>query len=209
MEVTAQALPGDPGQVTTTITSDLAGSAAGLGAILPQPAIPESLYGHAVAQAMQQGVTAVGAGEGTGEDTGQSSQPTSVAVPTAVAASAQRKRRAAKSKPASHATASSADSTASSPAAAAADRSVNIILPAATYDWFEKQAAAADYEPSLAKYLQWQLRKLEKDQRVAAMPVRVPLTPLVSVDLNGNIQYVGQTAAAPGYTVTNTKGIDE
>lgn len=46
--------------------------------------------------------------------------------------------------------------------------SITILLPKPDYDWFSQQAREAEYEPSLAKYLQWQLRRLAKEQRTEA-----------------------------------------
>lgn len=54
---------------------------------------------------------------------------------------------------------------AESPHVALDQRTVSITLPLETYNWFEERAAKAPYEPSLAKYLQWELRDLEKAQR--------------------------------------------
>ncbi len=53
-------------------------------------------------------------------------------------------------------------------------KQVNLTLPTTTYEWFEKQAAAAPYEPTLASYLVWQLRELEKQQRAAAAEAKQP-----------------------------------
>lgn len=46
-------------------------------------------------------------------------------------------------------------------------RVVSITLPVETYNWLEDRARQAPYEPTLAKYLQWELRELEKRQRAA------------------------------------------
>ena len=56
-------------------------------------------------------------------------------------------------------------------------RTINLTLPTVTYEWFEQQAAAAPFEPTLAKYLAWQLRELEKERRgVKTASVPQPLT---------------------------------
>ena len=46
-------------------------------------------------------------------------------------------------------------------------RTVSVSLPLETYNWFEERATKAPYEPTLAKYLQWELRELEKTRRAA------------------------------------------
>jgi len=60
-----------------------------------------------------------------------------------------------------------ATSTSATSAAVAADQwpSITLTIPRADYDWFQQQAKEAEYEPTLAKYLQWQLRRLAKEQR--------------------------------------------
>lgn len=66
------------------------------------------------------------------------------------------------------ATAARKSSTDSVAAANPDQRTVSISLPLETYNWFEEQTAKAPYEPTLAKYLQWELRELEKKQRAQA-----------------------------------------
>lgn len=75
--------------------------------------------------------------------------------------------------------------TTTAPDPALDSRSVNIILPTSTYEWFEKQAREADYEPSLAKYLQWQLRKLEKGQRAQERAQEVTEASLAATTSSG------------------------
>lgn len=65
--------------------------------------------------------------------------------------------------------------------AAAADPAiyaVTIQLPKADYDYFEQQAAAAPFEPTLARYLAWQLRQQAAAARAAATDPQqsLPLT---------------------------------
>jgi len=57
-------------------------------------------------------------------------------------------------------------------AASAADansRTTSITLPKEVYDWYEQQAAAAPFEPSVQRYLAWQLREEWKKQTTAEL----------------------------------------
>lgn len=141
-----------------------------------------------------------------GPDVGQPFAQEALAAETS-----KRKRRTSKAK---HADGTgTASITNSAAASASTDRSVNIVLPAATYEWFEKQAAAADYEPSLAKYLQWQLRKLEKGQRqeqaklaAMVMPADVNRAPAGGFDLLNSAAVSELYVPMAGRAI---KGIDE
>lgn len=46
--------------------------------------------------------------------------------------------------------------------------SVNILLPPDCYRWYQQQAAQAEFEPTLARYVQWTLRKFHKASQEAA-----------------------------------------
>jgi hypothetical protein len=62
-----------------------------------------------------------------------------------------------------------------SPVADPAIYAVTIQLPKADYDYFEQQAAAAPFEPTLARYLAWQLRQQAAAAREAAADPQQPL----------------------------------
>lgn len=46
--------------------------------------------------------------------------------------------------------------------------SINITLPPDVYDWLKQRAARAEFEPTLSKFVQWELRKMAKRQQAEA-----------------------------------------
>lgn len=132
---------------TTTTTAAAAGPAAGLAST--------GIMSAAEAVAAGRPGQAAGAAAGAGQAATAADHPAAASTP-ARRTSTRAKRTGSNGKQAAATVGPDGQHT------------VNITLPHATYLWFEQQAAAAEYEPTLAKYLQWQLREVEKKQRAAA-----------------------------------------